>query len=106
MTTNNLTDNSMCQMTFPFVIRINAGMDLMHGWQPLIRQVSRQIQVMNHPLCHFLWYCLHIRNIFTKFACGNFTPIIIRPRGERRLCMLVCHVGNRIQKPHTRVTTA
>ena len=39
-------------MTFSFVIRINAGMDLMHGWQPLIRQVSRQIQVMNHPLCH------------------------------------------------------
>ncbi len=52
MTTNKHTDNSMCQMTFPFVIRINAGMDLMHGWQPLIRQVSRQIQVMNHPLCH------------------------------------------------------
>ena len=52
MTTNNHTDNSMCQMTFPFVIRINAGMDLMHVWQPLIRQVSWQIQVMNHPLCH------------------------------------------------------
>ena len=31
MTTNKHTGNSMYQMTFPFVIRINAGMDLMHG---------------------------------------------------------------------------